>query len=209
MKLFNRVIDANRVWVTSDWHLNHTNICREISGWPDKSGCREFPSLDEMNNKIIDETNNAVPSDGILINLGDILFGSKQLLPDFLDRVNCKEHHYILGNHDHWMIDGNESEFKKDIQQLFSSMQFYLELFARMPDGSKRRVCFNHFSSRVWHDSHKGSILCWGHSHSSLGRYGKSLDVGVDTNDFKPYLLSDIIEWSDEQPVIEIDHHHS
>lgn len=211
MKLFNMVVDATKVWVTSDWHISHLNYCRGTSKWDDKNSCRDFNTIEEMDETIINRINGCLNQDSILINLGDILFGDKSKLGNLTSRINCKEHHYILGNHDHWMI--KDGCFKQEVLDCFDSVQFYLELFARMPSGEKHRICFNHFSKRVWHDSHKGSILCWGHSHSSLSSYGKSLDVGIDTThgmstaSYEPYRLDSIINWAKNQPVVEVDHH--
>lgn len=206
MNLFNKTIDANKIYLIADCHFSHHNIVREISSWDNKSGCRDFSSLDEMRQVILNNINEVVPSDGILINLGDIIFGDKSKLPNYLEQINCKEHHYIIGNHDHWMLN-RDGEFKQEVSSLFSSMQFYLELFARMPDGRKHRVCFQHFSQRVWHDSHKGSHMYYGHSHGSISNYGRSRDVGIDTNNFKPYHLPDLIKWGEQQEIIKVDHH--
>lgn len=213
MILFNKILDATKTFVSSDWHLNHRNILRCLSSWTDVSGCRgDFSSLDEMNNHIINKTNEVVGESDCLINLGDIIFGNKRLLESFVTRLRCQNHHYIIGNHDHWMIS-DEGEFKQEVSRLFKSMQFYLEVFARMPDGSKHKICFNHFSGRVWHDSHKRSILLYGHSHGSIDDYGRSIDVGVDTKNWRdspiyaPYRLSDIITNLQSREVVTVDHH--
>jgi calcineurin-like phosphoesterase family protein len=42
---------------------------------------------------------------------------------------------------------------------------------------------------RSWPGSFHGSVLLYGHSHGRLPRYGRSMDVGVDTNYFYPYDL--------------------
>ena len=206
MRLFNRVRDADKIYLISDCHFAHRNIVKGISQWENKDGCRDFQSTEQMDELILDNINSIVPTDATLINLGDIIFGDKSRLPDYLNYINCKEHHYIMGNHDHWMLN-RDGEFKQEVSSLFSSMQFYLELFAKMPDGRKHRVCFQHFSQRVWHDSHKGSHMYYGHSHGSISNYGRSRDVGVDTNDFKPYRLSDLISWGEQQETIKVDHH--
>lgn len=200
MILFNKVLDADKVYLVSDCHISHRNICKGVSSWDDKSGCRDFNSLEEMNNTIIDNINAVVPADGILINLGDIIFGDKSKLPELLGRINCKNHHLVFGNHDQWMFD------KPNVLSMFSSTQFYLEFFAKWK-GKNHKVCCQHYSQRVWHDSHKGSVLLYGHSHGSISNYGKSLDVGVDTNMFKPYKLTDILTWAESQPIIKVDHH--
>ena len=207
MLLFNKVIDATKVWVTSDLHHNHKNICKGVSQWDDKNGCRDFESLDEMNAKII-RGMSIIPQDAILIDLGDIIFGDKNELPNLLRQIPCREHHYILGNHDHWMIDKN-GEFKEEVRKQFTSMQFYLEVFARMPSGEKHRVCFSHYPMTSWHDMNRGGIMVHGHCHQSLKHNGgKIIDVGIDKiNDYKPYSLMEICKKMEKQQIIKVDHH--
>ena len=57
-------IDNNiKVWITSDTHYNHTNICRGVTNWrmPDgsipESQTRNFDTLDKMNSAIVNNIN--------------------------------------------------------------------------------------------------------------------------------------------------------
>ncbi len=51
-------------------------------------------------------------------------------------------------------------------------------------DGQRITMC--HYCMRVWHLSHYNSWHVFGHSHGRLEAIGKSFDVGVDCNNFKP-----------------------
>ena len=42
----------NSIFIFSDPHFGHKNIVRSVSSWDDKSGCRDFNSIEEMNKKI-------------------------------------------------------------------------------------------------------------------------------------------------------------
>jgi calcineurin-like phosphoesterase family protein len=53
----------------------------------------------------------------------------------------------------------------------------------------------------------KGSVHCYGHVHDSYNHYGRSYNVGVDVNGFKPVLLDDIIDICSAKPLDLIDHH--
>ena len=35
---FSEILTTGRVWITSDTHYHHTNICRGVSGWKDENG---------------------------------------------------------------------------------------------------------------------------------------------------------------------------
>ena len=39
----------NSIFIFSDPHFGHKNIVRSVSSWDDKSGCRDFNSIEEMN----------------------------------------------------------------------------------------------------------------------------------------------------------------
>ena len=47
---------------------------------------------------------------------------------------------------------------------------------------------------RTWSRSHYNVPQVHGHSHGKLPSIGKQMDIGVDTNDFFPYSLKQIIK---------------
>ena len=100
-------IDTNtNVWVMSDPHYNHKNICRGVTNWRLPNGeipinqTRDFRDLDHMNSTIVDNINQMVMQDEILICLGDWSFGGFESIREFWDRLVCKNIHLVLGNHD-------------------------------------------------------------------------------------------------------------
>ena len=70
-----------KVWITSDTHFGHKNICRGVTAWrlPDGSipitQTRDFGSISEMNDMIVNNINCVVGQDDVLIHLGDWSFG--------------------------------------------------------------------------------------------------------------------------------------
>ena len=82
---------TQRIFISSDLHLSHTNICKGTTRWTDKSGCRNFNSLDEMNTTILKGINDHVKEDDILILAGDIILdGGKGTLLIFMEQIICK-----------------------------------------------------------------------------------------------------------------------
>lgn len=199
--MFNKVIEADKLFLTSDLHINHANYCKGVSSWDDKSSCREFPTIEEMNDIIIANINSKVPEDAILLHLGDFIFGDKSRCQELRDRINCQIIHHIYGNHDDWMRD-------KDMSSVFASCQDYLKFYIKYGK-KKQQVIASHYGMRVWDTSHKGSWLLFGHSHSTLPMCGKSMDVGLDTNNMFPYSAEELRSIMDSQPIHIADHHNS
>lgn len=65
----------------------------------------------------------------------------------------------------------------------------------------------SHYAMRVWNKSHHQSIHLYGHSHGTLPGFGRSMDVGVDTNNLYPYHLDEIIDRMKNVRTPVVDHH--
>lgn len=85
------------IWVSSDFHLGHANILKFIDHRGEK--VRNFDSVKEMNEFILDRHNSCVKPGDIHYNLGDVMMGDreefKKLWPKFQGRKRL-----IVGNHD-------------------------------------------------------------------------------------------------------------
>jgi len=193
-----KIESSKRVWVTSDTHFNHVSICGPtLTKW-DK-GYRNFSSLQEMNDTIIDRLNMKVREDDILIHVGDVIMGHKPevYLPQIMTRINCGEIHLVYGNHD------DRIRTNPALQELFTSVQS--ELFLSYHN---EYFHFYHFPLGSWDKIGKGSMQLHGHCHGSYSRtYGRQKDIGVDSNNFYPHLLDDIIQELNQIPVVSPDHH--
>jgi calcineurin-like phosphoesterase family protein len=204
-------IDKDRkVWITSDTHYGHKNICRGVTSWrlPDGSipinKTRDFDTIEEMNEAIVDGINSVVGQDDVLIHLGDFSFGGFENIQKFRDRIICKEIHLILGNHD-THIENN----KGDVQELFTSVNHYTRLLYK----NKTFVLF-HFPISSWDSLNKGHIHLHGHVHLPTNlRFGKGkkMDVGMDGHPtFGVYGMDDIIQIMDKREIASdmlFDHH--
>lgn len=196
-------------WFTSDTHYNHKNIVRGTSTW-DKfeegsshQSCRDFDTLEKHNSVLVDNFNALVKPEDTLWHLGDVAFGGHQNIKTFMDRLNCKNVHLIFGNHDQH-IEPLDSIYRP----LFASCQYYKELsFGGSPN--KVKFILFHFAQRVWNKGHHGAIHLYGHSHGTLPGVGKSMDVGVDTNDYKPYHLDTIRKIMEKRETLIVDHHNA
>ena len=213
-------LNKGRIFFTSDTHYGHTNICRGVSNWRDENGnvpihqTRDFETLDHMNDKIVESINSTVGEDDTLFHLGDWSFGGFDNIEEFRNRINCKNIHLILGNHDHH-IERN----KNDIQRLFSSVHQYLRLQVSIMPGTKlyageMDLVLMHYPIASWHNMNDGVIHLHGHVHLPPDKklsQGKAMDVGVDGNNLIPYSLGQIMKIMDYQPIAKLslpqDHH--
>jgi len=206
---FDKLLTSGTVWITSDTHYHHKNICRGVTNWRTQDGkipvnsTRDFRDLDEMDATIINNINSKVGQDDTLIHLGDVAFGGFDKLEQFLDRLICKNIYLVLGNHDHHIK--NDRAFIKD---RFMVVKNYMEINI---DGENFVLC--HYPLQSWHGLNKGVIHLHGHVHLSPQNKwgnGKRLDVGMDGNNMYPYKITEIVHMMDKRDIgsdMNNDHH--
>lgn len=226
------------IFFTSDTHFHHKNIVRGCSTWEPETGpqrTRPFNTLEEHDEKLIANINAVVKQRDILYHLGDWSFGGIEQIYNFWKKLECKNIHLILGNHDHH-IQNNRHLPNVDednhahvlAKELFISVDQYL----RKPIGGQDMfLC--HYAMRTWDKAHKGNWHLYGHSHGTLPDYHryaederenetwsnwgipqeskfKCMDVGVDTHpEFRPYHFDEIARIMKNRVPLTVDHHTS
>ena len=206
---FRKILTTGRVWITSDTHFGHKNIVRGTTNWRTQDGevpidsTRDFQTIEQMNERLIDGINHHVGQDDTLIMLGDVSFGGFDNIGIFLERLVCHNIHLILGNHDHHIQNNRDY-----VQGRFLSVQHYMEANINGQD-----FVFCHYPLQSWNGLNKGVIHLHGHVHLPEHRKfgnGKRMDVGVDGNGMDPYSIDDIIRIMNKIPVgsdMSGDHH--
>ena len=209
MLKFKKLLTSGDVFITSDCHFSHKNLVRGVTNWRTKNGeiptnsTRDFNTIEEMNQRLVDNINNVVGQDDTLIMLGDVAFGGFDNIGLFLDRLICKNIHLVIGNHDHH-IENNRG----NIQDRFLSVQHYLE--ANICDVN---FILCHYPLQSWNGLNKGVIHLHGHVHLSAQNKwgnGKRLDVGMDGNNMQPYKITEIVHMMDKREIgsdMSNDHH--
>lgn len=210
------VLENNqKLFFTSDTHFGHSNICRATTTWEGAENLtRDFPSLEAMNDALVNGINNKVGQNDILIHLGDWSFGGFENIQKFRDRIVCKNIHLILGNHDHHIMNN-----RNDIKDSFLSVDHYGYITVVRPNKKqerhdKFRFVLCHFPIASWHDMNQGVIHLHGHVHLPPHHriaQGKAMDVGVDGNNFEPLSLDEVLSIMRDRPVKKLslpkDHH--
>ena len=160
------------IWFTADFHLGHKNIIRYCN--------RPFDTVEEMNRIIIERLNSLVKTNDILYFLGDFCIGPKARAVELRREIRCKKIFAVPGNHD------------KDTRKLTHEFSWLGDLAEVSINGQRIVLC--HYAMRVWNHSSHGAWHLYGHSHGRLPSLDASLsmDVGVDTHDFRPWHFDEI-----------------
>ena len=219
----------NNIWFTSDSHWGHKNLCLGVSEWDDKEkSCRNFQTLEEMNELIVNNINKYVKADDILYHLGDWSFGGIENIWEFRKQIKCKNIYLVPGNHDHHIKNNKllpnctmeelekflygedylnfdmcySPNLKVDAKDLFTTV--LSELTKIKID--KQEVILSHFPLEEWENMDRGSIHLHGHCHhtkdyTDLNMYAKRMDVGMDWEEFRPYSWEEIKEEMKERKI--------
>lgn len=202
------------IWFTSDTHFGHKNICRGETRWAtiDKDtgmkipsqNTRDFETLEEMNNVLVENINKNVKENDILWHLGDWSFGEGNTIV-FRKLLNVKTIHLILGNHDHIIAKYPE------LQKLFSSVSLGYG-WPKSPMIKDHKFVLSHFPMLVWDQHIHGSIHLHGHSHGSLQDKNyyerRVMDVGIDCHsEFRPYHIDEILAIMKARKINPVDQH--
>ena len=162
---------------TSDQHYGHAMILEYCN--------RPFADVQTMNETLVDNHNAVVGKKDTVYHLGDFAF--RGCGKDYLKRLTGR-HILILGNHD------------KPNQQAGMGWQEVVPVKQVKIEG--QLIWLSHYAHLVWPQNHYGTWHLFGHSHGSVVGVGRSLDVGVDGNDFRPWSFEDIKSVLEQQPVV-------
>lgn len=226
----------SNIFFTSDTHFHHSNICRGSSKWQEdgREGShqqtRDFKTLAEMDEAIIQGINSKVKFDDVLYHLGDWSFGGIEQIWNFRRRINCKTVHLIFGNHDHhiennrklpnarmvlankFLIDREEKD--ENFEPVKAKELFATTNYVNIVNANGTKLFLSHYAHRIWDKSHHGRIHLYGHSHASLEQkeHGKSMDVGIDNyfrlfGKYEPFSLKQIVDIMAKREAAVIDHH--
>jgi calcineurin-like phosphoesterase family protein len=159
-------------WFTSDFHVGHANIIHYCS--------RPFATVAEMDEVILEHLNASVKANDSLYFLGDFCMGGQARVVAYRHQIRCKKIFAVPGNHD---------KQARKLKEEFSWLDNLAEVSIH---GQPIVLC--HYALRVWNRSNLGSWHLYGHSHGRLPEVPTSLsmDVEVDTHDFRPWHYEEI-----------------
>lgn len=199
-------IDSSKqkIFFGADFHAYHSNICLGTTKWPDKESCRNFNTIEEMNQSIIKSINSVVGKNDILISGGDWSLGGWENIWHFRKQIVCENIIHVNGNHDEhieknkffnflekqgdviyeisdpskYRVEGDNPDMNVYAQDIFTEVHdlLYLKI-------DKTYVVVSHEPFEIWRNKNIGAIHIHGHVHhgldnSELNTKFKRVDVG-------------------------------
>jgi len=180
------------IWFSSDHHFGHTNILKYSN--------RPFNSIEEHDEELIDRWNSKVDADDIVYYLGDFTLKGWSFFWDVVQKLNGSIL-IVPGGHDYkWIKEHPNPEIQIKRPANFTHSPRRISLLNTLEiieihHGGKYPLVISlcHYAMKVWDRSHHGSLHLFGHSHGHLKNpSSRSMDVGVDTNNYYPYSLDKI-----------------
>ena len=182
--------NGSGVFFTSDTHFGHANILKFCN--------RPYETVEEMNEKLIENWNSVVQPGDTVFHLGDFALNLPvENIAKILDRLNGKIH-LIAGNHDGRIL---ENRF---LSARFESIEWQRQIVIE-----NRQIILNHYPFLCYGGSlrspEKAVWQLFGHVHTCPGiingdseRVAKcklvyQYDVGVDNNNWFP-ISFDVIK---------------
>ena len=144
---------------------------------------RPFSSIEEMNEKLIEQHNRVVHPGDTVYCLGDFIFkGGAQKANQILKQLNGNIiliHGYT---HDKKVQDWNVSELIYNMGVI---------------EGFGKPIVISHYPMMSWPGSHHGTYHAHGHVHSNnencLRSNALAMDVGVDAHDYTPVNIEEFV----------------
>ena len=199
----------SKVFISSDHHFSHSNIAK-FCPWSRGEFVKDDKTdLDSMHQAIIDRHNALVSEDDLVYLLGDFSFGKPAASMDFMMHLNGKKI-LIHGNHDRKLIASNEfrdSSIRR-MAGLIEDTPYKMISHKHPGSGANYGIALFHFPISEWDGCHRGSLHCYGHQHGGgVTSLFRCMDIGLDTNDLKPYDMDEVVRVLSEKKVYESGHH--
>ncbi len=176
--------DLDKIWFTADHHFGHKNIIDYCN--------RSFETIEEMDDRLINNWNEVIEPGDIVYHLGDFTLGNAKLAQSYFSRLNGSIN--ILSNpwhHDgRWLPGDYFSNSYTEVVKL--PPMVVLEIPQRK--GYLVAITLCHYPLERWDRKHYGSIHLHGHCHGKLPCSPFRIDVGVDAQNYCPISLNSILE---------------
>ena len=168
------------IWVISDTHLNHANILTFRDNTT-RSLIREFPSVEEMNETIIQNWNSVVKPGDKVYHLGDVFFGSKDWFKENWPRLNGSKR-LIVGNHDDIKFLSAGGFFKKVM--MWRQFTDFNILMTHVP--------LHELSLYRSRNMDRPHLNVHGHIHQNKSPDGPYYNACVEMNNYTPINIEDL-----------------
>ena len=176
------------IWISSDFHFNHTNILNftdSNTGKPVRSG---FDDVKHMNEYMIEQHNKYVKKGDIFYTLGDVFIGDKEDFQKFWPKLNGSKR-LIVGNHDDIKYLSSGGFFQKvSMWRMFP--EFGL-MFSHVPLHSSNLLRLKEKGGR-WPEDCVSLLNVHGHIHQNPSPEGPYRNVSVEAIDYTPVHIEEL-----------------
>ena len=163
------------IWIISDTHFNHSNILKFVD---DKGeNVRNFDSLQEMNETMIQNWNDVVRPGDIVYHLGDVFFGDQDWFKKTWPRLMGSKR-LIVGNHDDVKFLACGGFFQKVMMWRLFKEHNMLLTHVPVHESNIRKVEFN----------------VHGHIHQQESPTKRHVNVCVEKTLYTPIHIEDVLK---------------
>lgn len=172
---------SKTIWAISDLHYNHEKIISFVDYKGNRT--RNFDSVDQMNECILDRWNSVVKPGDIVYCLGDVFLGDKEKFKKDWPKFNGSKR-LTLGNHDDPQFLSSGGFFKKVMY--WRSFPEYGLMMHHTP---------LHITSLLRSKSSNLPLFqIHGHTHTMGSPRGPYSSVCVEMIDYTPVAIEDLAE---------------
>lgn len=170
------------IWFTADHHFGHANIIKYTD--------RPWATVEEMDAALVEAWNGRVQPDDTVYHLGDFTLGGNDAFVRYVKQLNGHIN-FVPGGHDHIWLD-YRTNGKTRVGVMFNVTILPPLVTLRPERGPWITLC--HYPMRSWEGSFRDGVHLYGHEHGRIPPLGRSMDVGVDTNElYAPYSMDEVL----------------
>ena len=170
------------IFLCSDHHFGHANILTFTDS--DGSRVREFDSVEQMDETMVENHNRVVSKSDKVYFLGDVAFSKKNLA--IVARLNG-EKVLIKGNHD----QENLSEYQKYFKDVRGTHQFSGLLFSHIPVHPES---LGRWSANIHGHLHTNEVMLRGFNNKPVEADPRYLSVCMERIAYTPITLEAVHE---------------
>jgi calcineurin-like phosphoesterase family protein len=170
-------MNDRKIYVIGDTHFAHSNILKFKRN--DGSPLRDFKTIKEHDDFIVDCWNSVVNPNDIVYHLGDVYFGNADYAASLLSKLNGRKR-LLLGNHDNGKSAILQTHFQKiGMWRMFSE---YSIVLSHVPI-----FIGDDYKGRYTHNVH-------GHIHYNQSPTDKHINASCEAINYTPINIEEIYE---------------
>lgn len=178
-------------WFVSDTHFYHANILK-FTGLDGQLIRPGFASVEEMNERMVENWNAVVRPEDTIYHLGDVVMGKGVGQPEIgkiMGRLNGSKR-LLVGNHDYEYVKALAPYFKKiGLWRIFKEEGFVCTHIPLMPSQFRHAVSHNvhgHIHERLVRTTGETANL-------AAGADPRYINICVEHTNYKPLHLDEIV----------------